>query len=579
MYQKLLILDIETTELENRSVEAIWMVGVKNPQTGEHHHFLPPFNPYLKNYLENYDTIIGHNIIGFDIPVLEEHLGIDFSKHKIIDTLVLSRLYNPQLEDGHSLKAWGERLKFLKGDHDDWSKLSDEMVTYCYRDLDLTQAVYEWLTKKLSKFEGESVNLEHDVQEVITKQIDNGWLLDDRKCNYLLAELKQRKMELEDEVHEKFKPLPVFSKEITPKFNKDGRLSVVGLKFLGDSLSNVVGRFSRVEWPEFNLGSRQQIARHLQFYGWKPKQFTEKGAVMMDEVILSKVKIPEAQMISEYMMIQKREAQVKSWITAQKEDGRVHGSVNTIGAVTGRMTHSGPNVAQVPASYSPYGGECRSCWTVPQGFKLVGVDASGLELRMLAHYMNDEEYINEVINGDIHTANQRAAGLTSRDNAKTFIYAFLYGAGDVKVGSIIGGTKTDGKRLKEKFLKNTPALKSLKDRVETVVTTKGYLVGLDGRKLIIRSPHSALNTLLQSAGAIIMKKALTTLNTYANLRDIRYRFVGNIHDEIQTEVAEAQAKEFGWLAVECIKDAGIKFNMRCPLDGDYKIGTNWSETH
>ena len=197
---------------------------------------------------------------------------------------------------------------------------------------------------------------------------------------------------------------------------------------------------------------------------------------------------------------------------------------------------------------------------------------------MLAHYMNDPEYTKEILHGDIHTANQRAAGLATRDQAKTFIYAFLYGAGDAKIGTISGGSARTGKRLKEKFLSNTPALADLRDRV-TSAANRGYLIGLDGRRLWIRSPHAALNTLLQSAGAIVMKKALTILDEYAKIYKLSYKFVGNIHDEIQAEVREDHAQTFGWLAVECIKAAGIQLNLRCPLDGDYKIGETWAQTH
>ena len=557
------------------------MIGTKDLQTQNKKVFLSPFNGEIQEFLNGYDTLLGHNIIDFDTPVLKKFLGISFDNHKIIDTLVMSRLHNPQLEKGHSLKSWGERLGFPKGDFNDWSGPSPEMAAYCEIDLDLTHKVYDHLERKLKKFGDRSIELELEVQAVITEQTNNGWLLDQRKCFDLLGKLKQQKMEVEDEVHKRFKALPVFVKEVSPKYNKDGRLSSVGLKFLGSNWVDVWGNFSRIDWPEFNLGSRQQIARHLQFFGLKPKTYTEKGNIIVDEGVLSKVKnIPEASLIAEYLLLQKRMAQVSSWIkeVSESEDGRVHGHVNPIGAVTGRMTHSNPNVAQVPASYSPYGEECRSCWTVPKGYKLVGVDASGLELRMLAHYMEDEEYTNEIINGDIHTYNQKASGITTRDVAKTFIYAFLYGAGDAKIGSIIGGNRRDGARLKELFLRNTPALRNLRERVNHSCR-KGYLTGLDGRKLIIRSDHAALNTLCQSAGAIIMKQALTLLNEYGRLHSIDFKFVGNIHDEFQAEVKESQANNFGWLAVECIKAAGIKFNLKCPLDGQFKIGNTWAETH
>ena len=555
------------------------MIGTMN-ESGEVRNFLFPFNKEeIQAWFDQYEEVIGHNFIDFDAVHLENIVGVSLAGLKVTDTLILSKLYNPQLEGGHSLRAWGDRLHFPKGKHVDFDKLTPEMVEYCTQDLRVTKKVYDVLTSKLASFGDTSIHLEHEVQKIITKQIQNGWELDQRKCLDLLATLKERRLEIEEEVHDKFIPLASYVKEIKPKYKKNGELSNVGLKFLGDNWECVTGPFSRIEFPEFNLGSRQQIGRYLQYFGWKPTNFTEKGHVIVDEAILSKVTgIPEAQLIAEYLLVQKRTAQIQSWLDAIERDGRVHGYVNTIGAVTGRMTHSSPNMSQVPASYSPYGSDCRSCWTVPKGRKLVGADASGIELRMLCHYMNDEEYTHEVINGDVHTANQKAAGLETRDSAKTFIYAFLYGAGDAKIGSIVGGTKRDGARLKELFLRNTPSLRQLRERVSNAAV-RGYLKGLDNRKLIIRSNHAALNTLLQSAASVVMKKSLTILDEYAKLHSIDYKFVGNIHDEFQAEVREDQADKFGWLAVECIKAAGIKLNLRCPLDGEYKVGKTWADTH
>ena len=197
---------------------------------------------------------------------------------------------------------------------------------------------------------------------------------------------------------------------------------------------------------------------------------------------------------------------------------------------------------------------------------------------MLAHYMADEEYVKEIINGDVHTANQRLAGLESRDKAKTFIYALIYGAGDAKLGSIVDGSRDEGKRMRERFIANSPAFKSLADRVQRA-TTKAYLKGLDGRKIILRHKHAALNTLLQGAGAIVMKKALCLLENKLKLNTINYKFVANIHDEWQIEVQESQSEFVGQSAVESIIQAGEHFNLRCPLDGEYKIGDSWYETH
>ena len=574
-----IVFDIEANGLTPDKVWCIVAHIVGTEEFFEFHGFsLYDFNEWLLGFDEDCE-VIGHNIIGYDIPVLERLLGTDFSKCKITDTLVLSRLANPSRDGGHSLESWGQTLNQPKGDYNDWDNFSHDMLEYCVQDVKVNTLVYKRLLSELKGFEPECIDLEHQVQGIISSQIKTGWLLDQEKCFLLLAELKEKKYDLEDKVHEVFKPLPTFIKQVTPKIKKDGTISVVGLKFLGEQWDTAIAPFSRIDFPVFNLGSRQQIGRHLQYYGWKPKQFTEKGQPIVDEAVLRAVKdIPEAALIGEYLMLQKRIAQVQSWLEAVKDDGRVHGYVNSNGAVTGRMTHSSPNMGQIPAVYSPYGRECRDVWTVPEGYKLVGMDASQLELRMLAHYMNDEGYTNEVLNGDIHTANQLAAGLETRDLAKTFIYAFLYGAGDAKIGSIVGGTAKDGKRLKEKFLRNTPALAELRERVG-VAAGRGYVLGLDKRRVYVRSAHAALNTLLQSAGAIVMKKALCLLDEYAILWGIDYNFIGNIHDEIQTEVRADKSDVFGRLATSCMQAAGLYYKLNCPLEGDYKVGNTWADTH
>jgi DNA polymerase I-like protein with 3'-5' exonuclease and polymerase domains len=574
---KQVVFDIETDGLQPT---VIWCVACKQVDTGDVEVFYHSnlFGEYLKK-LGDQVELIGHNIIAYDIPALEELWGVDFTGYKITDTLVLSRLTDPSREGGHSLDNWGQKLGFPKGDHDDWTTLTDAMVEYCCQDVRVNELVYKRLLPEAVRFGDRSVSLEHDVQRIIAGQIKAGWRIDQQKAFILLAELKEKKYDLEEQVHQTFIPLPTFVKVVTPKVKKDGSYSIVGLKFLGEQWTTAVAPFSRLDYPEFNLGSRQQIGRYLQHFGWEPESFTEKGQPIVDEAVLAKVQgIPEASLIAEYLMIQKRVAQVQSWLDAVEDDDRVHGYVNANGAVTGRMTHSSPNVAQVPAGSAPYGKECREIWTVPAGYKLVGMDASGLELRMLAHYMNDEAYTNEILTGDIHTANQLAAGLETRNQAKTFIYAFLYGAGDAKIGSIVGGTAKDGKRLKEKFLRNTPALRALRERVG-VAAGRGYVLGLDGRRVYVRSEHAALNTLLQSAGAIVMKKALCLLDEYAKQYKIDYKFIGNIHDEIQTEVAEKDADWFGKLATSCVEAAGSFFKLNCPLAGDYQVGDNWSQTH
>lgn len=508
----------------------------------------------LRSTLEGSVSVVGHNLIGYDLPVLERLWDVSVAPERVVDTLVLSRLFDPSKSGGHSLRNWGNELGFPKGDHDDWSRLSQEMIEYCERDVEVTQAVHESLLKSMKDFSDDSIALEHKVAYCITQQERNGWVLDQKLCHELLATFKERMNEIEEELQDKFQPI------------------------VHERYSEKTGKRLKDKVEVFNVGSRQQIAKRLSGLGVEFSKVTEKGTPIVDEAVLDSIDLPEARIISEYLMLQKRYAQVNSWVEHVESDGRVHGRVISNGAVTGRMTHQSPNMAQVPASHSPFGHECRSCWTVPKGKALVGFDASGLELRMLAHYMNDEEFTNVLLTEDIHTRNQLAGGLETRPQAKTFIYAFLYGAGDAKIGSIVGGTARDGADLKQRFLRNTPALNSLRERVGRA-SGRGYLTGLDGRRLRVRSEHSALNTLLQAAGAIVMKQALVLLDDYAKQWDIDYRFVGNIHDEVQSEVATDQAEKYGWLAVECLKAAGVHFGLRCPLDGEYKIGTTWAETH
>ena len=574
-----LVFDIETDDLQATLVHCI---VAQDADSGEIFKFPPNKLEEGYKFLTTADRLIGHNIIGFDIPLVERFGGVDLSGKEVIDTLVLSRLFNPARDGGHSLESWGFRLGLSKIDFTDYLNYSSEMLEYCVRDVTLNTMVYKALRHESKGFSKSCIEIEQSVAKIIKQQEVNGFKFDMKSALTLLAELREKKQLIEDEVHNTFKPKWVDTKLVTPFIRKDGQLSKRGLT--EDEYARCLNTlnhepFMRQTLQEFNLGSRKQIGEYLIDFGWKPDRFTPTGQPIVDEKTLSKIThIHEAKLIADFLLLQKRIAQIDSWVEAVKDDGRVHGFVIPNGTITGRMAHRNPNVAQVPSHGSPYGKECRSCWIVKDGYKLVGVDASGLELRMLAHYMDDKEYVNEIINGDIHTANQNFAGLKSRDQAKTFIYALVYGAGDEKIGSIIKGSRTAGKQLRERFLSSLPAYRTLKERVDRAAT-KTFLKGIDGRKLYIRNKHAALNTLLQGAGAILMKKALIMLDDILKLNTIDYRFVANIHDEWQIEVKESQADFVGEMAVKCIIDAGEHFNLRCPMDGEYKVGGNWSETH
>ena len=570
----MIFLDIET----NTNFDTIWCCVTK--KDGEIKVWTQASG--LKEYLGT-SKLVMHNGISFDAYHLNRLWGMKIRIAQVLDTLVLSRLLNPNREGGHSLDAFGKRLALKKIEYkrvwhrinklpyDKESKLPFDkphiklLTKYCIRDVNLLERVYYELEREKSVygFGERAVEIEHEVAAIVCKQERRGFKLDLPKCMGLVAEFSDRMREIEHQLQ------GIFPTVTTERFHKK------------------TGKRLKDHVEVFNPGSRQQIAKRLQALGWKPTKMTEKGSVIVDETTLSGVDLPEAKLVAEYLMLQKRYAQVKSWIDAVEDDGRVRGKVITNGAVTGRMTHHSPNMAQIPSSSSPYGHECRACWTVDSGYRLVGADASGLELRMLAHYLNDERYVGkdidesyvkEVCEGDIHTKNQNAAGLAERAQAKTFIYALLYGAGPAKIGSIVGGKEKEGKRLINTFLDNTPSLKTLRTKVERLAAS-GFLTGLDERQLHVRSAHAALNTLLQSAGAIVMKQALIILDEKFKKFKIKAHFVANVHDEWQMEVAQEDADRAGKMAVQAITEAGTALGLRCPLTGEYKVGLNWAETH
>lgn len=562
-----LFLDIETTEIIKGELPSTIFCVVTICGKGNIVHYTEDNLHQFKIDASNYSEFIGHNIIGFDAPVLKKVLGLDlFKLGKVTDTLVLSRLFNPVRDGGHSLKAFGLKFGYHKLDFSDFTKFSQEMLTYCIRDVKLLIQIHGLLLRQGSNFSEQSVELEHKVAEIVEQQVSHGFKLHLEKAHLLLARLQSKIDVAQTKVRETFLPLKI-EETFIPKSNNKSRGYVKGVPFI------------KVKYQEFNLGSRQQIGDRLMRLGWTPTKKTDKGHVIVDEKVLSEIiDIPEAKIINEFLLLQKRVAMIESWIEAVREDGRVHGKVITNGAITGRMSHQSPNMAQIPAVYSPYGPDCRELWVVPSGYKLVGVDASGLELRILSHYMNDKDYINELINGDIHTTNQTLAGLESRDIAKKFIYALIYSAGNKKLGSICGRDEGYGREIKDRFLKRLPTLARLRERVD-VATKKGWLKGIDQRKLIIRKRYSALNTLIQGGGAVAMKKALVLLEEYVKQNSIVAIPVANVHDEFQYQVREDQADVFGTLAVKSIVDAGDQLGLRCALNGEYKVGNNWKETH
>jgi len=544
---KVAIVDIETDSLQPTKIHCIVTRDLK---TEEVQVWDSTNLDKFKSWTTTVDKFVMHNGVSFDAPVLNRLLNTNIKLNQIEDTLIMSQLFNPIREGGHSLNSWGERLNYPKWECEDFSTYTQDMLEYCKNDVELTAKLYEKLAEESKKFSSYSITLEHKIRAIIDQQENNGFALDIQKAIGLLARLSDEANKLELWSKKEFEP------------------TIVELK-------------TKTKYIPFNIGSRQQIANRLIERGWKPKQFTDKGNVIVSEEILDKIKMKEATNFSRFFLLQKRIAQIQSWIKLYNDNtGRVHGRVLTLKTITGRMAHHSPNMAQIPAIRSPFGKECRDCWTVsnPHTHTLVGTDASGLELRCLAHLMNDKDYINEILHGDVHTTNMKMAGITDRDQCKTFIYAFMYGAGAAKIGKIVGGNKDHGQALIDRFLSNMPALARVRSNVQSAAE-QGRIKGIDGRVLRIRSPHSALNTLIQGAGASICKDWLVNMIQRISSTGLDAKLVASIHDEYQFEVAKGDVKRFGSITREAIKDTERKLKFNCPLDSTWKDGETWTMTH
>lgn len=525
--------------------------------------------------LSEADLIIGHNIIKYDIPVLKKLYGFK-TKAKVFDTLVATRLiwsdltdsdmkrvhtinYPRSLVNRHSLKAWGIRLGNYKQQIDtDWSVFTQEMLEYCIQDVEVTHTLYQKILGQ--KIFSESLELEHAVAQIISRQEIYGVLFDKEKATKLYAELSSERDTIKQEMEETFKPITI--KRVSEKTGKPLKDKVV----------------------EFNPSSRRQIADRLKTkYNWKPVVFTNDGLPKVDDTVLNSLDFPEAKLLARYFLLEKRIgmlAEGKQAYLKLETKGRLHGTVNTNNAVTGRATHMHPNLGQVPAVSVPYGKQFRELFTVPKNKSLVGCDVSGLELRLLGHYIakfDNGSYADVVVNGDIHTENQKLAGLDTRDQSKRFLYAWLYGAGVSKIAEVTGKSNKEAAQVKKRFLNRLPALSKLIKQVQ-LSAERGYLLGLDKRHIKIRNTFSALNSLLQGAGAVVCKQWLIEFDkAIKDFKDVQQ--VLWVHDEIQIECPQDKAEEIGKLAVECIERTGKHFNLRVPLTGEYKISTNWSGTH
>jgi DNA polymerase-1 len=580
--------DVETNALKIRDVTKIHCCAVSD---GTNTVLYKDSKEWLQ-VLEDADVLIGHNIIQYDIPAIQQLYPTFKPKGKVVDTLILCRMLYPdildrdfkkkwegmpiQLYGRHSLEAYGFRLGYTKrhAGLEDFSVLTDELAERCICDVELNRKLWARLQPKADDIPC-AVDLEMRFAQLIALQERSGFGFNVQGALELEAEINQQLNTLGERLRQRF-PF-VDGGLFTPKRDNKTR--------------GYVGGAAMCRLTDLNPNSRDHVAWVLQtLLEWKPEEFTKEGKPKVDETVLSK--IPGAEDFVSHFTLQKRLGQLSTgnnaWLKLVESDNRIHGSVITVGCATARCSHVNPNMAQVPAVRSVLGPECRALFGPGllgggRSTKQVGVDLSGIEARCLAHYLwpfDNGKFADEVLNGDIHTANQKAAGLATRDQAKTFFYALMYGAGAEKLGLITG---QDGAKLKRKYFRNMPALASLSKRVVAKAEDEGFVKGLDGRRIMIRSSHSALNFLLQSAGAIISKLWYNTcydeLTAAGFTYGVDWSFLAHVHDEVQFAVAGERAEELGLIAVGSSRLAGDALGLRIAIDSEYKIGDNWAECH
>ena len=539
-----LVIDIETDGLDYNRIHCLVTLDVDNNIVKT---FLNPVG--VQEYFNSFDKIVAHNGLTFDFPALRKLWGVKVPVAKQRDSLTLSRMAKPDRDKGHGLKAWGERLGFHKGSYEEsWEQLTDEMIAYCEQDVLLCAKVYGIVCEETKDFSEKAITDEHRMQRLASHVEENGFAFDKKLAHKVYSKLLLEQEEIVVQMQDTFEP------------------EVIQLK-------------TKTKLKPFNPASRKQIGERLIQKGWKPQQFTPTGQPKVDESTLEDCDIPEAQILARYFMLQKRTAMIDSWLKSCGEEDRVHCQYRTLGAITNRMSCINPNLQQIPSLRKPFGLECRQMWKSDYGNVLIDTDAAGLELRVLAHYMDDADYTAEILDGDIHTANQNMAGLDTRDQAKTFIYALLYGAGDAKIGSVVNGTAKDGKALRERFLSNLPSFSRLREAVVHKGTTEGRLRAIDGRQLVVRHPHASINTLIQGSSAVLMKKWFMNTAATMKARKTGAKLVAMVHDEMVIECGKESIDSVSDCVKIAISQVNQEYNLRCKLDCDVQIGNNWSEIH
>lgn len=632
------ILDIEANALEDP--DRVWCANILDHQTGSRHEFLEPdTNDELISFVSSLDKpcFVGHHILGYDWPVLCDRVRgmadvqLDPAT-SFCDTLVISRLLNYGIDGGHSLDAWGKRLGCLKAEFDQWDRLSPEMVAYCWQDVTVTHKLFQHFWKYVSSERWKlPIRIEHDTATFTRTLHRNGFHLSLDDAKDFRERIDGEIQTLDISISSAFPPKATLVREVTPRSTKFGTLNRSDFRWLGsDDLSAYQpgASFSVIEFEPFNPASPVQIVERLNEAGWKPFEKT-KGHIeaergynrkktpanleRLERFRLTGWKVSEdnlgtlpesapdgARSLARRLVLGNRRSTLTEWVEAAqvKEDSRVHGGYYHIGAWTHRMSHAAPNTANIPTRADAiYSHEMRALWSSAVGRVLVGVDADAIQLRVLAHWMRDERFTEALVSGDknlgtdAHTLNKLALGdiCKSRDDAKTFIYAWLLGAGIGKLAQILGCTHKQARDAVNKFLDFYPGLVYIRKTLIPADAKRGYFEGIDGRLIICDSEHHMLSGYLQSGEAIVMKLAASIW-----WPKVQKQFPGMVwpvnfvHDEFQTEVQNVDGipLEVAKIQADAIAEAGDVLKLRCPMLGSYinskgklTIGVNWAETH
>ena len=613
-------LDVETNGLshslmhcviiKNKGTRQVWKFINQDGQSG------PQMYHDLRKFFEDRKTATwcGHNIISFDRPCLATYTSFDLSLSLVVDSLILSHLYNPGLEGGHSLGSYGYRLKFPKQEHTDWTRYSPEMLSRCMTDVELLELTHDALLKKMNTigFSELSCEIEHKIRVIIDRQEENGFYFDVPKAKALLSTLNEREISLSEQVHNLFPPRLERIKTYERRLKKDGSEYSSYLRHQQDYTlkDNEDGTYSTFDTKPFNIGSSQQRLERLLELGYEPTSKTPKGNPKIDEdslVAFAKESgKSEIQAMADWLVVTGRkkliggnpETGAKGWLGWVNERSRIHGKVLTCGAMSRRFRHFDPNLANVPSPQNgaQYGEECRSLWGVTPGLDrvLVGYDAKGLETHVMCHLLNNPKANSLLLEGDVHSSNQIAlqsaldgflgqgwgTAVRGGGGAKTAFYAAIYGAYPKKLGGIFKQGLEAGEIVQKVLYNNVPGLgKAVKEAQDEWHGRNGLIKCIDGGFVRCPSESAAFNYRIQPNGGILMK--LTTILLDKRLKDlgIWHMKVADAHDEGQHETNKKDGEEIGKTAVQCITDAGESLGFRIKMTGTWKVGDNWAQTH